>query len=162
MSNLVHSESVRKRFWKYVLRRQDHQCWPWLASTMKRGGYGQLRDGSKTLKSHRLAWELHFGSIPEALLIRHLCNNPLCCNPSHLLPGTNKENHEDMRMAGRMTVPVAAQGIHHHAAKLTEEQVQFVLTSDLTGAELACRLGVTKAMISRIRNHKAWKHLSLT
>ena len=30
MSNLVHSESVRKRFWKYVLRRQDHQCWPWM------------------------------------------------------------------------------------------------------------------------------------
>lgn len=162
MSDLMHSESIRSRFWQYVHRRQDHQCWPWIASTMKRGGYGQLRDGQKTLKSHRIAWELHFGSIPKGLLIRHLCNNPLCCNPSHLMPGTSKQNHDDMRMAGRMFVPMPPQGNNHHGAKLTEEQVKFVLTSNASGSELARRLGVTNAMISRIRNRKAWKHLTLT
>ena len=159
MTKQMHFESVRQRFWKYVWRRQDHQCWPWLASAMKRGGYGQLRDGAKTLKSHRLSWELHFGEIPDNLLIRHLCNNPLCCNPSHLLPGTDKENHDDMRRAGHMFVPRPPRGSQHHCAKLTEDQVKFILASDLSGAELGRRLNVSRALISRIRKNKAWKHL---
>ena len=160
MSETMHSDSVRNRFWKYVWRRQDHQCWPWMASTMKRGGYGQLRDGAKTLKSHRLSWELHFGAIPENLLIRHLCNNPLCCNPSHLLPGTDKENHSDMQLAGRMFVPESPRGSQHHDARLTEEKVRFVLSSDLTGAELSRLFGVSRSTISQIRTGKTWKHLN--
>ena len=152
-----HPASVRRRFWQYVWRRQDHQCWPWLASKMKRGGYGQLRDGRKTLKAHRLAWELNLGPIPDGMLIRHLCNNPICCNPTHLLPGTDKQNHEDMQRSGRMFVPQSPVGTDHHSARLDEGKVLSILESELSGAELARRLGVSRSMISRIRTGKAWK-----
>lgn len=154
-----HSTSVRERFWRYVHRRQDHQCWPWTGSVMVRGGYGQLNDRKRLLKAHRLSWELHFGAIPENLLVRHMCHNPICCNPSHLLPGTAKDNHLDMQNARRMVVPASAKGADSYAAKLTDKDVLFIRQSTLPGTELAEKFGVTKANISRIRLNKTWKHL---
>lgn len=154
-----HPNSVRERFWRYVYRRQDHQCWPWTGSTMVRGGYGQLNDRNRLLKAHRVSWELHFGFIPKGLMIRHMCHNPICCNPSHLLPGTAAENHEDMRKANRMYVPHASRGSANSHAKLRDEDVMFIRQSGLPGVVLAKKFGVSKANISRIQLGKSWKHL---
>lgn len=159
MSNVEHPDSVRERFWRYVHRRQDHQCWPWTGSVMVRGGYGQLNDRKRLLKAHRLSWELHFGAIPDGLLIRHLCHNPVCCNPSHLLPGTIKDNHVDMQKAHRMFVPESPKGEKHHSSKLTEDVVCFIRQSSLPGATIARQLGVSKSTVSVIRRNKTWKHV---
>jgi hypothetical protein len=154
-----HPESVRNRFWQYTHRKQDHQCWPWLGSLTVRGGYGQLNDRGRLLKTHRLSWELHLGAIPPHLLVRHMCHNPACCNPSHLLLGTTKDNHLDMQRAKRMVVPTAAKGEDTHCAKLTEKEVRSIRLSSLPGVDLARRYGVSKAAISNIRLRKTWKHL---
>ena len=158
-TKVLHSDSVRERFWRYTYRRQDHQCWPWTGSRMVRGGYGQLNDKGRLLKAHRLSWELHFGAIPDDLLIRHMCHNPKCCNPSHLLPGTLKDNHLDMQKANRMYVPEARRGEHNCQAVLTEDNVRFIRQSDMRGVDLAKRFNVTKFLISRIRSGKSWKHI---
>lgn len=52
-------------------------------------------------QAHRIVWETHYGSIPDGLLIRHTCDNPPCCNPEHLLLGTQKDNMHDMAERGR-------------------------------------------------------------
>jgi len=126
---------------------------------MVRGGYGQLNDKGRLLKAHRLSWELHFGAIPDDLLIRHMCHNPKCCNPSHLLPGTVKDNHVDMQKANRMYVPEARRGERNRQAILTEDDVRFIRQSDIRGVDLAKRFNVTKSLISRVRLGKAWKHI---
>ena len=147
----VHSDSVVDRFWANVHRRQDHQCWPRVGSRMVRGGYGQLNDRGRLLKSHRISWEIHFGRIKPGLVIRHLCHNPECCNPSHLMPGTHAENHLDMELAGRMKVP---------GSKVTAQQAIEIFKSEESGPALAKKYGVSNSTISCIRTGKTWKRLT--
>jgi len=159
MVSAVHSASVKERFWRNVYRRQDHQCWPWRASVMIRGGYGQLNDRKRTLKAHRVSWELHFGQIPDGLMVRHMCHNPLCCNPSHLLVGTAADNNADAVIAKRNVVPTPPTGESHHQTPLLESDVRLIRSSPASGADLARRYGISNSAISAIRKYKTWKHV---
>lgn len=78
-------------FWAHV-RRSDG-CWTWGASHNS-VGYGQMRDhvARQAITTHRYAYRLLVGPIPEGLYIDHLCRNRGCCNPAHLEPVTQKEN----------------------------------------------------------------------
>lgn len=77
------------------IRVSEAGCWEWTKGTGA-GGYGRISvrmDGySLICYTHRVSWELHEGPIPEGLVIDHLCRNPLCCNPAHLEPVTQRIN----------------------------------------------------------------------
>lgn len=62
-------------------------CWEWIAG-MKGDGYGAF---GKT-RSHRAAYELLKGPVPEGLELDHTCRNRKCCNPVHLEPVTHRVN----------------------------------------------------------------------
>ena len=151
--------TVAERWKKYVHRRQDHQCWPWTGSKAVRGGYGQLNDRKKLLKAHRLAWELHFGPIPEELLVRHMCHNPECCNPTHLLLGTDKDNSQDAVRAKRNVLPPLRKGEECYQTPFTKEDIIKIRSSPLTGVELAKLHNVSRSAISQIRKRKVWRHV---
>lgn len=75
----------------------DTGCWVWSGCATKPGpdGYGLIRIGGKlgkTLLTHRVAYELLVGPIPEGLDLDHLCRVRRCCNPEHLEPVTRAEN----------------------------------------------------------------------
>lgn len=79
-------------------------CWLWLSA--KRGkGYGAAwsKERREIVDTHRYFYQAHNGPIPEGLLVRHSCDNPLCCNPEHLLVGTVQDNSDDMVKRGRST-----------------------------------------------------------
>ena len=63
----------------------------WTGST-NNGGYGQVGYQGDYRFSHRLAYELLVGRIPDDLTLDHLCRNRSCCNPTHLEPVTRGEN----------------------------------------------------------------------
>lgn len=76
-------------------------CWPW-QGTRIRGGHGQVHvTGLVSMGAHRLALWLATGLVAhgrigrEAKVVRHLCHNPPCCNPAHLLLGSRSENRWD-------------------------------------------------------------------
>jgi hypothetical protein len=76
--------------------RQPDGCWTW-AGAHDPTGYGVVfgtLDGGKRRKlyTHRVAYTLHVGPIPEGLDIDHLCRNRGCCNPEHLEAVTRREN----------------------------------------------------------------------
>lgn len=75
-------------------------CIEWVGC-LDRGGYGYIGRDSKKISTHRLAWEIANGPIPDGLYVCHSCDNPKCCNVDHLWLGTNAENQADSRAKGR-------------------------------------------------------------
>jgi hypothetical protein len=81
-------------------------CWLWCGETNNRG-YGRFtiyrENGRKRFLSHRLAWSFA-GGDPAVPVVRHSCDTPPCCNPAHLLPGTQQDNMRDATERGRMNL----------------------------------------------------------
>ena len=74
---------------------RDNGCLEWRGATTSKG-YGVIRGDDGAMYTHRLAWELANGPIPDGLFILHHCDNPPCCNITHLFAGTNADNVADM------------------------------------------------------------------
>jgi hypothetical protein len=82
---------------------KPESCWNWRGA-VDRYGYGQFKPlaGTSPLRAHRVAWEIwHLVDIPDGMQILHSCDNPRCCNPNHLRPGTHTENMADKVARGR-------------------------------------------------------------
>ncbi len=74
----------------------DNLCWE-THHKSNSSGHVSITIGSHKYMLHRLAWELHNAApIPEGMCVLHKCDNPRCCNPSHLFLGTIKDNTHDM------------------------------------------------------------------
>ena len=158
----VEDTSLYQRFCLYVYRKADHQCWPWIGASRGTTGYGQLTEWRNkkriTHSPHRLAWEFCFGPIPSGLLIRHMCHNRVCCNPSHLLLGTAKDNFNDKINAKREGNSVMLSGEDNRNAKLTCIQVEEIRqTKGQTIYKTAIQYGVSKSLISEIKRNKIWQ-----
>jgi hypothetical protein len=83
------------------LERRDSGCLEWTGGTDGRG-YGQIRVEGRLLKTHRFAWEIAHGPIPEGLNVLHRCDNPPCCDAEKcLFLGTQPDNIADMVAKGR-------------------------------------------------------------
>src|SRR6266850_5551698 len=91
-------KTPEERFWAKV--DKTGQCWVWTGGKF-RCGYGVVKRDGKLLKAHRLAWQMHFGRIPDGAFIMHHCDNPPCVRPQHLFPGTNADNVADKIAKGR-------------------------------------------------------------
>ncbi len=101
MSGAVEIQPPRGWAARVAIRRED-ECWPWQGPT--RRGYGALSarvDGRRqSVGPHQLAyWEAtgRWEAKADGRMVRHLCHNPLCCNPRHLAGGTGRDNAADRR-----------------------------------------------------------------
>ncbi len=147
------------RFWANVDKTEG--CWIWTGGKTV-FGYGSISertDGSKrAYNTHRVSYELHYGSIPEGLCVLHRCDNPPCVRPDHLFLGTRKDNIADMDNKGRR---VNGQKGNHH--KLSESQVRQIRSLYQEGATnqdgLAGMFGVHPSTIHYIVTQKRWKHV---
>lgn len=97
------SQEEEAHFWARVRKLpEDDGCWEWQAALSTKG-YGRTRlyrGDRRMFATHRVSWFLHFGEIPEGLLILHKCNNKICCNPGHLYVGDTRDNTLDMIAVG--------------------------------------------------------------
>jgi hypothetical protein len=173
-------EDRRAHFWSQVDLRGPDRCWPWKAST-KPGGYGQYNinhpDGSQTnIGAHRLAWAMtkNNGRLPgDEKHIRHLCHNPVCCNPAHLELGTAKANGEDRAenpanlkekvrgtlrrlitkgevLMNEIEHPEAKELKHPRSRPERRQQVVDGIQQGMTLDEIAGHLGVSRQRIQQI------------
>lgn len=106
---------------------------------------------------HRIVYS-EYHNIPleqmEGLVIRHTCDNGLCMNVDHMLLGTQLENIQDC--VDRARTPM---GERNPRAVLSEQDILTIRTSPLKQRELAAMFGVGQDQISRIINHKQWRHV---
>ena len=90
----------------------------------------------------------------------HKCDNPPCCNPAHLMLGSNADNMRDMSQKGRWGVRALPVGSDHGNSKLTEEQVVEIRKSNKSHVELAQVYGVSGGTIRYVREI-GWTHLKV-
>lgn len=82
------------RFWSKIDMIPESTCWHW-SGLVGGDGYGKFSVGQRTVRAHRFSYELHYGKIPEGMVIAHRCDVPLCCRPEHLMACTQAENIQD-------------------------------------------------------------------
>ena len=148
----------RERFEEKVYADPNCGCWLW-GGTVGSGGYGTIGLGGKgqgNALAHRIAYELHNGSIPDGLHVMHKCDNRWCVNPAHLSVGTPADNLRDMREKGRA---VYVKGERHGSAKLTEAAVLDIRTKRLSQHSFARLYGVDQSTISDVQTGKIWTHV---
>jgi hypothetical protein len=99
---------LSERVWRHIDVRGPDECWPW-TGVGRISGYGCIGRGGRggeQILAHRAVWEVVHGPIPvgdgyHGTVVRHSCDNRLCCNPAHLVLGTQADNIEDMIVRGR-------------------------------------------------------------
>lgn len=69
------------------LDRSNNYNWLW--------SFSKGRRGCNLYKSHRFSYELHYGEIPDGMLILHSCDNKKCVNPAHLSVGDYAQNIQE-------------------------------------------------------------------
>lgn len=146
-----------KRFWLGVDRKTPGECWPWKRASFV-NGYGCFRVKHNNILAHRFAWQDTNGPIPDGKMICHSCDNPPCCNPAHLFPGTAQDNVDDMTRKGRKVPP---RGEKNHWHKLTEDDVEEIrnLWPGASKKEIGAAFGVHAMTIHAVLTRKSWKHL---
>jgi hypothetical protein len=149
-----------ERFWKSV--QKTSYCWLYQG----KDGYGKLLVEGKYVRAHRFSWKLHFGPIPDGLLVCHRCDNKICIRPDHLFLGTHADNAADKVSKGRQARSGATnpqRGENHYNAKLTEEDVRQIRTFYALGntsqTALGKQFGVGPTMIYKIVHGKKWRHV---
>lgn len=179
-----------ERFWSKVDKNGPvipyvgTPCWTWIAYKNPLG-YGVF-NADKINSAHRFSYELHYGKIPEGMLVCHKCDNPSCVNPEHLFLGTDKDNMIDRDKKGRRKnlrkgdnhfyhihpeksyfsrekfVP-KARGEKHGMAVLTEEKVieirEIYSKHEMSFPKLAKKYGVGMTTIWHIVKRDTWKHI---
>jgi hypothetical protein len=139
-------------------------------------GYGMATVNGERVLTHRHAYVLAHGPIPDYLNVAHTCDVNYapgdatyrrCGNPDHLVAMTNAENHAHAKECGREASGVrknAAKGERAPSAVLNAEDVREIrrisAAAQATGKELAERYGVSAVAISKILLRKSWKHVT--
>jgi len=81
--------TTEDRFWAKVQKTES--CWLWTADTTW-NGYGRIKINHRKILAHRFSYEIHKESIPEKMVIDHICRTRNCVNPSHLRVVTRRQN----------------------------------------------------------------------
>ena len=122
-------------------------CWEWQGYVKTKEDGSNPRpyislSGSKKLV-YRVVFDIFHPDQPLTVkeVVRHTCDNSICCNPTHLERGTHEENMRDMRERQR-------HGLTHHAVKA----IKRLLANGVTHVLIAERFGVSRETITAINN----------
>jgi hypothetical protein len=149
------------RFWSKVNKTES--CWIFTGKCRSRQyAIFNWKHNDKTYgrSAHRLAWELINGEIPPKLQLCHDCpggDNPKCCNPDHLFPGTAKQNEQDKLRKGRHRAMLHPES--YDAAKVISDD-DVVLLRELharggwSERTLGQRFGISPALAGMIVRRK--------
>lgn len=148
-------DKTRKRLLAHVTK-DEGGCW--ICDLSKVGaGYSKIAFGGKTLRAHRLSYELFVGPIPVGMFILHSCDNPACVNPDHLHLGTQLENMRERSARGR--APVAEKNIQTKLTRSDAASIKAAIRSGTSDRVLARKHGVTRNAIRNIRVGLSWSYV---
>jgi len=139
---------------KYVKMGEPDKCWEWTGGLSGVDSRPYFSVDGKKLIAYRLVYSLIKGVSLDALrgvLLRHSCDNHICCNPSHLVEGTHQQNMDDMKERARHGLPTN-----------TVKAIKRLILKQIPYSAIGERFGVSKSLISEIANGRAYAHVSIT
>lgn len=154
------ASNFEAKFWARVDRGEPDECWEWQACR-HRFGHGQvavpagIMGERRVHYAHRVAYYLTNGPIPDGLYVCHSCDNPSCCNPAHLVAGTQARNMRDMSERGRARS-------EQPRAILNENQVRDIRRRRAGGercCDLAREYGVSYTCVSLTSRGLKWRNV---
>lgn len=156
------ANSLNHVFTKIDMSAGPDACWPWQGGTggvsrkMRTGGAAATSKErpyfhyhGRKLTATRVVYELVNGvTLSHLDVIRHKCDNSLCCNPAHMEVGTHFDNMQDMVERDR-------HGLPHHVVR----RIRVLLArGGKTHREIADLYGVDRSIVTRIANNQAHTH----
>lgn len=165
LSDSAYIQKIRLRMDGKIDKDGEYgDCWEWRKERSE-SGYGLIRfNGASAFRAHRVAYLVYKEeSIDADICILHHCDHPPCCNPLHLFKGSRGDNARDRKQKGRSRYGDRV-GIANPAAKLSEEDVRYVLDHFIPRiksgpnclSSIASRFHVTRPTIQRIINGQGW------
>jgi len=157
---MVFEQKIINSFWDKVEKTDNiEDCWIW-KSCRASSGYGVFDVNHQQFRAHRFSYILHYGNIIDSYVIRHKCNNILCCNPYHLQHGTQYDNIQDR--------------VHDNRCAKGEKNGQSILTNDIvieliikiynnefkSIQEISKYYNVSWHTIRDVLHGKTWKHIT--
>ncbi|QAU06626.1 HNH endonuclease [Gordonia phage WilliamBoone] len=142
------------RFWSKVRTGSPDECWEWQAATNE-SGYGIYRLSGRNYRAHRLSYaeSVGFDIDDPRIVVRHRsCDNPPCCNPSHLSAGDQTDNIGDMVEKGRQRG-----SRHSRLSKIDIIRLQRLSGAGWPQTRIADELGVTQPYVSMILSGQRWR-----
>lgn len=107
--NYYHYSTSLKEYFEAKLLKGDW-CWTLKDLTPTVHGYVHIYFKGKTLRGHRVSYELYVGDIPEGMVVDHKYNTlgcpRHCVNPEHLQVVTPKQNAENVLLRVDSTTKV--------------------------------------------------------
>lgn len=119
-------------------------------------GYGRFYYEGKRELSHRAAYQIYCGPIPDDKQVLHECDNPRCVNHRHLFLGTSDDNMKDMVAKGRS---YKGRGADHHNSKLNPVkafEIRWYAAMGYKHALIAAMYDVTRPLISGVVRGESW------
>lgn len=146
------TKNLRTDVFKYVDMHEGDRavCWEWQRPISNTSMRPYFSVEGKRISSYRLVYELTFGvTLTPQVLLRHKCDNQICCNPYHVEEGTHAENMDDMKKRER-------HGLPHH----TVRAIRALYKEGATSQELiARRFGIARETVSGITTGRYYKHV---
>jgi len=150
------------RYWSKVDKKNDNECWLWLASKDKDGyGWFTLKENHKTIQAHRYSALLKYIDLQNKL-VRHTCDNPSCVNPNHLILGSPKDNSKDMIERNRSLIGELnpnSKATNAQASDIIEQYERAIISGQKYGIleRLAKKHNLSKQIIYRITSGQQFK-----
>jgi hypothetical protein len=148
---------AKKDFWSFVDVKSVNECWNWIGK-VNYWGYGTFYEKGFSYMAHRYAYQSKTKLNIEGFIAMHICDNPACCNPNHLVMGTHADNQKDKYKKNRQ-----AKGEMMGSSILTNEQViearKRYIPHKVTYQMLAEEYGVCKDTMQKAIRKIYWKHL---
>lgn len=137
---MLKKQTTINHFHSHVAVSGPSECWMWTGPKTP-ARYGTLKmmvHGVPLFLAHRVAWSVaNDAPIPKGMHVLHSCDQPPCCNPSHLRLGTNAENVKDSVLKGR------------HSGKFHKIPSEDVAALRYDPSTLAARFGLSRRTVLR-------------
>lgn len=133
-------------------------CWEWRGAhgTGTRGEYRpRVCIGRKHYYVYRVVYELYTGyTLGAREVVRHSCDNSWCCNPYHMLIGTQADNVADMMQRERA-------GMKHYQIKRIMSMLELGCTAVYVCEKMreGYNISLDKSMIRKIRLRKVYANI---